>query len=504
MGTLTAVFGLIFLLQVSFSIQKSTTEDPYYVAAVVEFAPFKERNCDLCLLTLAQEFERFIKHPNASQVDIMVFPEYILQELAFTFVPSAEEKVIPCEQLDYDYLLTELSCYARTYQKYLVVNVNEKAVCKEGPKCKNGLTEFITNVVFDRKGMVISRYRKTHYFFSEYEKGVLPKPEISTFTTDFGVTFGHLICYDLLFYSPGQALVDQGITDIIYPNYWFQEFPFLSSLQLHQGFAHANDINFLTAGASAPHTQTTGSGIFAGKWGALDQVISEDPDRKMLVAKVPKKNANFKPNPISTSPRYDPLELQARKERIAWKRDANVDHFTTEILETTKSRINKKLCHNDFCCKFDIEMERIDRSGSYLQGYTYRLAAYEGPGTLHRVEKGEFGICAVIACTNNKLFSCGTVFPKDVPHVANDFYFKKINIKGAYTKKDKMIVMPSTVNFAFEPLPADSYKYSKDVSGNVVNFDMTLTKVRSDLLTFGLYGNYYVEKKVKHNVRDEL
>lgn len=453
---------------------------------------------------MTQEFERFIKHPNASDVDIMVFPEYILQEFAFTFVPSAEEKVIPCEQLDYDYHLTELSCYARTYQKYLVVNVNEKVVCKDGPKCKNGLTEFITNVVFDRQGMVVSRYRKTHYFFTEYEKGILPKPEVVTFTTDFGVTFGHLICFDLLFYSPGQALADQGVTDIIYPNYWFQEFPFLTSLQLHQGWAQANNVNFLTAGASAPQTQTTGSGIFAGKWGALEHVISEYPDRKMLIAKVPKKNSNFVPRTILTSPRYDPVELPPRKTSIGWKRDANVDLFTTEILDSTQAKVNKKICHQDFCCQFDIDMEKIDRSGSYFQGYTYRLAAYEGSGTLHRVEKGEFGICAVMACTNKELSSCGTVFPNDVSNVANDFFFKGINIKGTYEKKEKMIVMPSTVNFAFEPLPADSYKYSKHVSENRVNFEMTLTKVRSDILTFGLYGNYYVEKKVKHNTRDML
>lgn len=471
---------------------------------MVEFAPFKERNCDLCLLHLVQEFEKFIKHPNASEVDIMVFPEYVLQELAFTFVPSAEEKVVPCDQLDYDYLLTELSCYARTYKKYLVVNVNEKAVCKEGPKCKNGLTEFITNVVFDRNGMVISRYRKTHYFFSEFEKGVLPKPEIATFTTDFGVTFGHLICYDLLFYTPGQVLVEQGITDILYPNYWFQEFPFLSSLQLHQGWAQANNVNFLTAGASSPQTQTTGSGIFAAKLGALGQVISEDPQRKLIVAKVPKANQKFKPSTIVTSPRYDPSELQPRKERIAWKRDANVDHFTTEILDTTQPKVNKKVCHKGFCCDFDVEMETIFRSEPYFTGYTYRLAAYEGPGTLHRVEKSEFGICAVIACTNSDLSSCGTVFPNEVLYVANNFYFKKINIKGSYKKRSKMIVMPSTVNFGFEPLPTDSYKYTKTASGNTINYEMTLTKSKSDLLTFGLYGNYFVETKVKHNTREEL
>uniref|UniRef100_T1GW72 CN hydrolase domain-containing protein n=1 Tax=Megaselia scalaris TaxID=36166 RepID=T1GW72_MEGSC len=120
-------------------------------------------------------------------------------------------------------------------------------------------------------------------------------PELSTFTTDFGVTFAHFIGFDINFYSPAHEHILNGITDFVYPTNWYQELPFLSALQLHQGWAEANDVNLLSAGASRPTTQNTGSGIFAGKWGALDYIISETPKRQILTTRVPKKNKKYQP-----------------------------------------------------------------------------------------------------------------------------------------------------------------------------------------------------------------
>ena len=30
-------------------------------------------------------------------------------------------------------------------------------------------------------------------------------PEVATFTTDFGVTFGHFVCFDILFKEPAMT-----------------------------------------------------------------------------------------------------------------------------------------------------------------------------------------------------------------------------------------------------------------------------------------------------------
>lgn len=49
------------------------------------------------------------------------------------------------------------------------------------------------------------------------------------FDTDFNVTFGHFICFDLLFKTPATDLVlDHGIENIIFPTMWYSELPFLT------------------------------------------------------------------------------------------------------------------------------------------------------------------------------------------------------------------------------------------------------------------------------------
>lgn len=443
--------------------QKTTPNDSYYVAGVVEFSPTKDGIGSQSILEQVEGIREILEDPNAQTPDIIVFPEHILFKEVATYVPDPKDKIIPCEQLDYDYVLSELSCFSRMAQKYIVININEKALCPRNEKCKERTKIYNTNVVFDRNGMVISRYRKSHLYWKEIYNKDASKPESQIFTTDFGVTFGHFICFDLMFYSPAQELVDNYITDFIYPTYWFQEFPFLTALQLHQGWAHGNDVNFLSAGGSLPNERNTGSGIFAGKHGALASIISETPIRKIIVAEVPKKipNNTFKPKIPNSVALDNSNGIPNRLTKIIWKRDYNVDLFTTELLNSSKKYENEEICHNGFCCSFSVIFKAIESNSVLVRRkYEYRMSAYEGSGTLQRMETTEFGICAIIACTNKELWSCGNIFTGPEP-VGNDYEFVNITIKGRYKKGQRMLVMPSTVDSAFEPLPVDLYKYSR-------------------------------------------
>lgn len=67
---------------------------------------------------------------------------------------------------------------------------------------------------------------------------------------------------------------------------WFSELPFVTSLQVHQGWAFENNVNLIGAGASNPAYGSTGSGIFAGKYGANFKIVSPKPIRKLFVSKV--------------------------------------------------------------------------------------------------------------------------------------------------------------------------------------------------------------------------
>lgn len=51
---------------------------------------------------------------------------------------------------------------------------------------------------------------------------------MGTFKTDFGVEFGHFICFDIAFGAPANELIKRGITNFAFPTMWFSEIPFLS------------------------------------------------------------------------------------------------------------------------------------------------------------------------------------------------------------------------------------------------------------------------------------
>ena len=57
------------------------------------------------------------------------------------------------------------------------------------------------------------------------------EPDISTFETDFNVTFGHFICFDLMFNRPSFDLLQKGITNFIFTTMWFGELPFLTGIK---------------------------------------------------------------------------------------------------------------------------------------------------------------------------------------------------------------------------------------------------------------------------------
>lgn len=121
--------------------------------------------------------------------------------------------------------MNTLSCTAKENKIYVVVNLVE--IVQD-----NIAKDFIlynTNVVYDRSGAIIARYRKYNLFLEE-GFNTTKTPELVSFTTDFGVTFGTFICFDILFALPSVQLLikNSNITDVVYPAAWFSELPFLS------------------------------------------------------------------------------------------------------------------------------------------------------------------------------------------------------------------------------------------------------------------------------------
>jgi pantetheine hydrolase len=93
----------------------------------------------------------------------------------------------------------------------LVANMGEVRYCngsfgsRVDPHCpSDGRFQYNTQVVFNEQGELLAKYHKSHlYYEPQWDRGDgVPV----TFTTSFGVRFGLMICYDIMWPEPQQSL----------------------------------------------------------------------------------------------------------------------------------------------------------------------------------------------------------------------------------------------------------------------------------------------------------
>lgn len=233
------------------------------------------------------------------------------------------------------------------------------------------------------------------------------QPEMSTFTTDFHVTFGHFTSFEILFKSPALDLVaHEKIKNIIFPTKWFSELPFLTAVQIQQNWAYRNDVNFLGAGANDPLLGNGGSGIYSGKSGALISMITGENKTRLLVHEVPKRPGHpvRKPSPAYNGSNFNNFKL---------KQD-QLESYTFRNIKLPDSRTKRRhhnfqLCtkNDDLCCNFAIDITLHSVPNNSAPDYTYMAAVFSGKRSFDEVNDGDIRTCAVLACTSCNTTTCG-------------------------------------------------------------------------------------------------
>lgn len=98
------------------------------------------------------------------------------------------------------------SCMGKNVSSIVSVNMCEYVPANGS----DGAKYFNTQLVVGESGRVLAKYRKSHVFFTKcFDQPATP--DLVTFNASFGVEFGLFTCYDILFSSPGPALVKQGV-----------------------------------------------------------------------------------------------------------------------------------------------------------------------------------------------------------------------------------------------------------------------------------------------------
>lgn len=453
-----------------------------YTAAVVEFNPTSaggnEATADE---RMATNLRRIVAHIDAlpDGVDIVVFPENALTENTnqAQFVPPASELRVPCTNDTYaNTAIQSLSCTALAKRTYVVVNLYTVERCTATADDRwcpaSGRNVYNTNVVFDRSGVLVSTYRKFNVY---YEAGVssTAQPDLDTFTTDFGVRFGHMICFDVLFELPGQALIADGVRNIIFPSLWYSELPALTAVQVQQGWAQAHAVNLLAAGISRPAAGSTGSGIYSGALGALEAVmgtvhIGSDATDTVIVRDVPKvpeqniaTNSDRQPQqPIVTDLNVPLTQVQLMRERL------NV--LTWRPVNVSEAAIEHQLCTDSgFCCSFEhrlIDRDNAADAADAANGtvtYEYIAAVQNGSRTFGGSSENLTVLsCSVIACLNHtNVATCATLHGPEQT-LRQRYMFETLVISGEMGSNASM-VMPSTLVPALVPLPTSMYDWSE-------------------------------------------
>lgn len=183
---------------------------------------------------------------------------------------------------------------ARKHRTYLVVDLAERAVCGAvgvppvQRACRVGVDAVFFNaqVVVDRRGVLVAVYRKSHlYFEPNFDQPLVP--DVVWFDTDFGVRFGALICFDIMFQKPTTSLLQMGISAFIYSTWWVNEAPLINGVQTQAAFARRFNVTLLAAGIGM-NNLISGSGIYVGERTVASTYNSNGltPRNSMLVASI--------------------------------------------------------------------------------------------------------------------------------------------------------------------------------------------------------------------------
>ncbi|XP_073948410.1 vanin-like protein 2 isoform X3 [Choristoneura fumiferana] len=477
-----------------FSDQRSTPADDSYVAAAVEYQVSADVEQNL------QNYVQLIKEAAEQNADIIVFPELTLtrgsRSVNVPMYDLLKTQPIPALlPLAYDELLVGISTAARNHQIYVLINVQEFMDCNtvpEGseeycPEKKEYL--FNTNVIFDRNGAVIDRYRKIN-LFGEFSRTPALKPDLGLFTTDFGVTFGHYICFDLMFQVPAIQVVEKNqITDVLFSTMWFSEMPYLSAVQIQEAYAYAENVNFIGAGANNVRVGSAGSGIYSGKAGALVSTMPGLPTTRLLVSRVPKVPGNVTgmsyPGPIYDNPAdHDSLVLIT---------DPSLpDHISRPLVNGFQEFT---LVDKDVSCRFRVRLNQ--REGVQVEHYHYRAAVFDGERSFSGLGEGDTRICSVIACTGDTMHTCGKRFPLYKQNATS--LFEELSIVATVptpvvvpqlNAKDSAF-FPVSLDVSIMPLEVDEYTYTEVQNNENTVFTFTLVNTGKDLYTFAVFGRVY-------------
>ncbi|XP_008196019.1 vanin-like protein 1 [Tribolium castaneum] len=441
-----------------------------YKAAVFEHYALQADTPENTILKNLDEYRNHADKAKIQAADIAVFPEY---GLTTVILDNPEEYAVVVNSTNH--IINELMTIAKERAIYLVVNLLEKE-----EEANKKTKYYNTNLVFDRDGKIILKYRKIN-LFNEGKLTAGPKDQTPTFTTDFGVTFGIFTCFDILFENPSRTVLkNDAVTDIVFPTAWFATMPFFTSLSIQHGYAAANGVNLLAANFNNPKETHGGSGIYLGDGRVVEMVVFDTPSSKPLIQEVPKLS---KREDKSICPKLSPFGLpndltKSNVSNYHTDYEFKASNYKLKKIDLTQSNVTTTICDSTFCCNFEIIISTSETNTSSV----YKVMAYDGPVSYGNVN-AHIRVCSLVACESDSDTSCGKRVDVGVK-------FTKITVKGDLITDETYptYYTPLTLNTYLQPLTQTIYCNNKNSGSNSTSVQLTTTKAQKDVLVFGILG----------------
>ncbi|KAF8788038.1 pantetheinase-like [Argiope bruennichi] len=505
-----AIFALSIFQNLAFFRVFATTPS-YYTAAVFEYVQTQNCTSDP---EEAQEVLRFnlemyipaAKLARSKGADILVFPEYALfpecnrteTTLFCEKTPDPKEKANPCvevERFKDSPTLRTLSCLARNNSMVIQANVGEYLPCEgEEPACHpSGNLQYNANVVFDRDGTLISRYRKEHLWYEPHFDLPFEK-QCPIFTVDFG-TFLSYVCFDIFLERIIETIKEDVIDGIVFSTMWENTMPLGMTVEFFEAFTIMMNTTLMAACIQLPGQWAVGSGIFSGPYGALAYTFDPDGINKLVVARVPRRDH------VLEEPESSITAIFFNGTTSEWKSDGvyvpeegsdiilpparnsshnryhviNMENYTLHQITLPHSYMEE--CNNGMCCSLEYSADAITE--------TYYFAVFNGTqDTFYPYYWGEED-CLLVRCDAAHGRECATF-----PLWTNDI-FHHVNITANFSTP---FVYPTVVNDHFRLVPYKDWNYNTEYTlrghQSNINFD---SEKGQPLLVAGLKGRLYRE-----------
>ncbi|XP_068218990.1 pantetheinase-like [Palaemon carinicauda] len=512
-----------------------------YVGGVLEYEAYEdwEGGGENIVRENVRIISEYVAEAKTKGVDILVTPEYGLMGLEFQFVkpqeffsllqfiPDPDLRIVPCTTpVDPPNVVVaqDMSCTAKENAMYVVVDVGEAAPCS--PNVRNpynntldtsghcpayGYVYYNTQVVFDRDGAVIARYRKKNLFLEPVFHPGMDPDETAIFTTDFGVTFTLLVCFDIAFYRPAvYNHVTYGIQDAIMSTAWFDVLPFFLASNVQNSLSRGLGLNLLVAGFHYPEKAKLGSGIFRGATdlefnyladpesgtrllvSEVDTVASVDvalgstsrmsgtvANHEMLKGKasVPLGNTSRKPRTVANHELLKGKEepdSQANRKRKFYYDD--ISEYTNVPLEhgdgSSGDVLEAVACHNDdFCCRLTYHP-----TGKL----NYSLVAFSGLLVKELGFHLYSEVCSVLWCQTDDVTTCSYI-EEGLPETDT---FGALTLEGVF---NTTFVYPGVVDRNLSVLDNSLYNFTTDEQRFILSTNGPVT----DMLSCTIFSRLY-------------